>query len=76
MTEVTAPSFSYKFEWLFVILPNCWVLRPHFFLPCVILPICVRDDTELEMLLYTAGIVRPFAYNFSSGVLRHLELAK
>lgn len=28
------------------------------------------------MLPYSAGMVRPFAYNFSSGVLRHLELAR
>lgn len=53
-----------------------WVLQPHFFLPYVILPICARDVTKLEMLPCIAGIGRPFAYNLSSGVLRHLELAK
>lgn len=51
-------------------------LWPCFFWLYVILPICDRDDTELEVLLRIAGILWPFAYSFSSGVLRHLELAK
>lgn len=39
-------------------------------------PRLCRDDTEPEMQLYIAGIVRPFGDSFSSRVRRHLELAK
>lgn len=73
---MTVPSFSYEFEGPFILLPNLLGLQPHFVLPYVIPSIYDRDDTEPEMLPYIAGIVRPFAYNFSSGVVEYLNLAK